>query len=50
MEKVISKRDDVVVDALFCFETVQIIEYRGDIFNFVVPVTAQRKDVCSNCR
>ena len=34
MEKVISKRDDFVVDALFYFEPVQRFEYRGDMFSF----------------
>ena len=32
MEKVLSKRDDVVVDVLFNFEPVQRFEYRGDMF------------------
>ena len=34
MEKVVSKRDDFVVDALFYFEPVQIFKYRGDMFSF----------------
>ena len=34
MEKVVSKRNDFVVDALFCFETMQTFEYRDDMFNF----------------
>ena len=34
MEKVISKRDDFVVDALLYFELVQRFEYRGDMFSF----------------
>ena len=34
VEKVISKRDDFVVDALFYVEPVQKFEYRGDMFNF----------------
>ena len=34
MEKVVSKRDDFVVYALFCFEPVQIFEYMGDMFSF----------------
>ena len=33
-EKVISKRDDFVVDALFHFEPVLRFEYRGDMFSF----------------
>ena len=35
MEKVLSMRDDFVVDALFYFESVQIYEYRGDMSSFV---------------
>ena len=34
MEKVLSKRDDIVVDALFYFEHVQRFEYMNDIFSF----------------
>ena len=34
MEKVISKRDGFVVDALFNFEPVQRFEYWGDMFSF----------------
>ena len=34
MDKVVSKRDDFVVDALFYFEPVQGFEYRGDMFSF----------------
>ena len=30
MEKVVGKRDDFVMDALFYFESVQRFEYRGD--------------------
>ena len=33
MEKVISKRDDFVVDALIYFGKVQRFEYRGDMFS-----------------
>ena len=32
--KVISNRDDFVVDAFFYFEQVQRFEYRGDMFSF----------------
>ena len=39
MEKVVSKRDDFVVDVLFYFERVQRFEYRGDKFSFWVPVS-----------
>ena len=34
MEKVVVKRDDFVMDALFYFEPVQTFEYRGDMFSF----------------
>ena len=34
MEKVVSNRDDFVMDALFYFEPVQRFEYRGDMFSF----------------
>ena len=34
MKKVVSKRDDFVMNALFYFEPVQRYEYRGDIFSF----------------
>ena len=34
MEKIVSKRDHFVVDALFYFEPVQRFEYRGDMFSF----------------
>ena len=34
MERIVSKRDDFVVDALFYFEPVQRFECRGDMFSF----------------
>ena len=34
IEKVVGKRDDFVMDALFYFEPVQRFEYRGDMFSF----------------
>ena len=34
VEKVVGKRDDFVMDALFYFEPVQRFEYRGDMFSF----------------
>ena len=34
MAKVVGKRDDFVMDALFYFEPVQKFEYRGDMFSF----------------
>ena len=50
MEKVISKRDDFVVNALFYFESVQRFEYMGDMFSFRVPVTTRAGEFCSNWR
>ena len=35
IEKVISKRDDFIVDELFYFEPVQRFKYRGDMFSFM---------------
>ena len=40
MEKVVGKRYDFVVEALFYFEPVQRLEYRGDMFSLRIPVTA----------
>ena len=40
MEKVVGKRDDFILNALFYFEPVQRIEYRGNMLSFGVPVTA----------
>ena len=34
MERIVSKGDDFVVDALFYFEPEQIFEFRDDIFSF----------------
>ena len=34
MERIVSKTDDFVVDALFHFEPVQRFEYRGYMSNF----------------
>ena len=34
MEKVVGKRDNFVMDALFYFEPVIKFEYRGDMFSF----------------
>ena len=42
MEKVISKRADFVVDALFYFE------HMDDMYSLGVPVTSQARDSCSN--
>ena len=41
MEKIISKRNGFVVDALFYFEPMQRIQCRRDTFSFGVPVTAR---------
>ena len=41
MEKIISKRNGFVVDALFYFEPVQRFQCRRDTFSFGVPVTAR---------
>ena len=46
MEKVINKRDDFVVDALFYFEPVRRFEYSGDMFSFGVPVTGRAREFC----
>ena len=48
MEKILSKRDDCVEDALFYFEPVQRFEYRGAMFSFGVSVTARARKFCSN--
>ena len=50
MKKVVDKRDDFVMDALFYFESVQRFEYRGDMFSFGVPVTARAREFCSSWR
>ena len=34
MERIVSKGDDFVVDALFYFKPVQRFEFRGDMFSF----------------
>ena len=34
MERITSKRDDFVADALFYFVRVQRFEFRGDMFSF----------------
>ena len=34
MKKVVGKRDDSVMDALFYFEPEQRFEYQGDMFSF----------------
>ena len=44
MEKVVVKRDDFVMDALFHFEPVQRFEYRGDMVSFGIRVTARARE------
>ena len=34
MERIVSKRDDFVVDTLFYCKPVQRFEYQGDMFSF----------------
>ena len=50
MEIIVSKGDDFVVDALFYFKPVQRFEFRGDIFSFVVLVTARAREFCNSWR
>ena len=50
MEKVVGKRDDFVMDALFYFEPMQRFECRDDMFSFGVSVTARAKEFCSSWR
>ena len=45
MERIISKRDDFVVDLLIYFEPVQRFENRGDIFSFGGSSYCASKDV-----
>ena len=50
LEKVVGKRDDFVIGALFYFGPVQTFEYWGDMFSFGVPVTARSRKFCSSWR
>ena len=50
MEKVVSKRDDFKVDALFYFESVQRFEYRVICSVLRVLVTTRAREFCSNWR
>ena len=50
MERIVSKRDDFVVDALFYFEPVQRFANWGDMFSFGVLVTARAMEFCSSWR
>ena len=50
MEKVVGKRDDFVMDALFNFQPVQRINYRGHMLRFGVPITARARKFYSNWR
>ena len=42
MERIVSKRDDSVVDALFYFKPVQRFEYWDDMFSFGVLVLREQ--------
>ena len=55
MERIVSKRDDFVVDTVFYFKPVQRFEFRGDMFSFwgsIVTARARkfynswRRDIC----
>ena len=50
MARIVSKRDDFVVDALFYFKPVQRFEFRGDTFSFGVLVTARAREFCNSWR
>ena len=53
MDKVISKRYDFIVDALFCFEPVPRFEYRvicSVLEGRGILVTARAREFCSNWR
>ena len=48
MERIISNRDDFVVDVLFYFEPVQRFEYRGDMVSYGVLVTERARKFCNS--
>ena len=50
MEKVVGKRDDFVMDALFSFEPVQRFQYRVICPVLAVPLTARAREFCSSWR
>ena len=51
MDRIVRKRDDFVVDALFYFEPVQRFEYQGDICSVLgVLVTTRAREFCSSWR
>ena len=51
MERIVSKGDDFVVDALFYFKPVQSFEFRGDICSVLgVLVTARARKFCNSWR
>ena len=50
MARIVSKRDNFVIDALFYFMPVQRFEYRGDMFGFGILVTARAREVCNSWR
>ena len=47
MERIVSKGDDFVVDALFYFKPVGRFEFRGDMFSFGVLVIARAREFCN---
>ena len=50
MKKVVGKRDDFAVDALFYFEKVHRFEYYGNIFNFEGSCYCMTREFCSSWR
>ena len=48
MKRIVSKRDDFLVDTVFHFEPVQRFEYPGDMFSFGVQVIARAREFCSS--
>ena len=48
MKRIVSKRLDLVVDALFYFKPVQRFEYRGTCSVFGVLVTARTREFCNS--
>ena len=50
MAKVVSKRDEFVMNALFYFEPVRRFEYRVICSVFGFPVTARAREFCRNWR
>ena len=50
MERIVGKRNDFVVDALFYFKPVLRFEFRGDMFSFGILVTALAREFCNSLR